>query len=55
MNRSPAEALNRKERTRRRLKQLSFEEKIVLVIKMQRRASSILALRGIRRRVWPDD
>jgi hypothetical protein len=54
VNQSLAEALNRKDRTRRRLQKLSFEEKIALLIKMQRRAADILALRGVRRRVWPD-
>ena len=54
MNQSLAEALSRKDRTRRRLQKLSFEEKIALLVKMQRRAAEILALRGIRRRVWPE-
>jgi hypothetical protein len=54
VNQSLAEALDRKDRTRRRLQKLSFEAKIALLIKMQRRAADILALRGVRRRVWPD-
>ncbi len=56
MNQSLAEALERKDRTRRHLQKLSFEEKIALLIKMQRRAADadILGLRGIHRRVWPD-
>jgi len=54
VNQSLAEALTRKERTRRHVQKLSFEEKIALLIKMQRRAADILALRGILRRVWPN-
>ena len=54
MNKLLNEALNRKEMTKRRLQKLSFEEKITLLIKIQKRAADILALRGIRRRVWPE-
>jgi hypothetical protein len=54
VNQQLADALNRKARTKRRLQKLSFEEKIDLLIKMQRRAVDILALGGIRRQVWRD-
>jgi len=46
--------LAQKERTRKSLAELPFLDKIRMLIQMQKRAAEILALRGIKRRVWPD-
>ena len=46
--------LEQKARIRKSLADMPFEDKIRMLIQMQKRAAEILALRGIKRRVWPD-
>lgn len=46
-------SLRQKEAMRDRLAKLPFEEKIRILVQMQKRASVILAQRGISRPVWP--
>jgi len=47
------ECLKQKAATRNRLASLPFEEKIRLLVEMQKRAANILAQRGVSRPVWP--
>ena len=49
------QALAAKEAQRRRLRQLSFPEKVKVVIQLQKIAAPILAARGKTVLVWPED
>ena len=46
-------SLRQKEAMRDRFAKLPFEEKIRILVEMQKRAAVILAQRGITRPVWP--
>jgi hypothetical protein len=54
MKREFDRALEMKERMRRKLMDLPFEEKYKMMQAMQRRKAAILAPQGIKVRIWPD-